>query len=98
LEDLCSYFGPVELVKVIKVTKSSAAAALKPCDCLISSISLQDKITGNSAGYGFVKFWDRSFAESALQALNGKVYLGQEMRVNWAFPDHHKEDTRYSTR
>ncbi|GAX72652.1 hypothetical protein CEUSTIGMA_g108.t1 [Chlamydomonas eustigma] len=70
LEDLCTYFGPVEVVKVIK-----------------------DKITGNSAGYGFVKFWDRSFAESALQALNGKMYLGQEMRVNWAFPDHHKEDT-----
>ena len=57
----------------------------------------QDKTSGSSAGYGFVKFRDRPTAESALQALNGKAYLGlgQELRVNWALPNNHKEDTSH---
>mmetsp|Transcript_39058 Transcript_39058/g.86881 ORF Transcript_39058/g.86881 Transcript_39058/m.86881 type:complete len:464 (+) Transcript_39058:198-1589(+) len=54
---------------------------------------IKDKTTNTSAGYGFVKFMDRRAAEAALQALNGKGYLGQELRVNWALPKNHKEDT-----
>ncbi|GAX72653.1 hypothetical protein CEUSTIGMA_g109.t1 [Chlamydomonas eustigma] len=72
LEDLCAYFGAVEVVKVIK-----------------------DKGTGSSAGYGFVKFSERAFAEAALKALNGRSYLGQDLRVNWALPNNHKEDTSH---
>ena len=55
----------------------------------------QDKANGSSAGYGFIKFCDRVVAEAALRALNGKVYLGQELRVNWALPNNHKEDTSH---
>ena len=51
----------------------------------------QDKSTGTSAGYGFVRFSDRKCAEAALQALNGKGYLGHELRVNWALPTNHKD-------
>ena len=58
-------------------------------------IASQDKATGASAGYGFVKFTDKKKAEAALQALNGQVYLGEELRVNWALPNNHKEDTSY---
>lgn len=70
LQDICSYFGPVEQVKIIK-----------------------DKGTGMGAGYGFVKFADRRCATVALQYLNNKVLFGQEMRVNWAFQSHQREDT-----
>ncbi|KAI8463226.1 MAG: hypothetical protein J3K34DRAFT_527152, partial [Monoraphidium minutum] len=70
LQDICSYFGPVEHVKIIK-----------------------DKGTGMGAGYGFVKFTDRRCATAALQYLNNKVLFGQEMRANWAFQSHQREDT-----
>lgn len=102
----------------------------------------QDKGSGTSAGYGFVKFSDRRCSMVALQFLNvrrlaaqrlaggaragerggtaaracalkrqhrahvwsippphthtqsqGKVLFGQEMRVNWAFQSHQREDT-----
>ena len=62
---------------------------------LILPHPLQDKGSGSNAGYGFVKFSDRCIAEAALQALNGKNYLGQELRVNWALPNNHKEDTSH---
>ena len=61
----------------------------------INTTHPQDKGSGSSAGYGFVKFADRCVAEAALQALNGKNYLGQELRVNWALPNNHKEDTSH---
>lgn len=56
---------------------------------------IKDKSSGSCAGYGFVRFEERSSAEAALQALNGKGYLGQELRVNWALPNNHKEDTSH---
>jgi nucleolysin TIA-1/TIAR len=56
-------------------------------------LSTQDKLRGTSAGYGFVRFATKDTAEQALQSLNGKEYLGMELRVNWALPNHHKEDT-----
>ncbi|KAI8472361.1 MAG: hypothetical protein J3K34DRAFT_519833 [Monoraphidium minutum] len=70
LQDICSYFGAVDQVKVIK-----------------------DKTSGVSAGYGFVKYADRRCALVALQYLNSKSLFGQEMRVNWAFQSHQREDT-----
>ncbi len=36
---------------------------------------------------------DRSCADLALQYLQGKVFYGQELRVNWAFQSHQREDT-----
>lgn len=56
---------------------------------------IKDKATGASAGYGFVRFMDRRQADQALQALNGKLYLGQELRCNWALQSHQKEDTSH---
>lgn len=66
-----------------------------PCPCRRPARHPTDKTTGASAGYGFVKFAERKPADAALQALNGKVYLGHELRVNWAFQSHQKEDTSH---
>ena len=37
----------------------------------------QDKVTGMSAGYGFIKFLDHRAADLALQSINGRVLYGQ---------------------
>ncbi|KAG1668434.1 hypothetical protein FOA52_015964 [Chlamydomonas sp. UWO 241] len=54
---------------------------------------IQKKVTG--ASYGFLKFSSRESATTALQMLNGKVLMGQELRVHWALPHRHKEGTSY---
>ncbi|KAK9904873.1 hypothetical protein WJX75_004369 [Coccomyxa subellipsoidea] len=54
---------------------------------------IKDKLTGLSAGYGFVQFLDHRAAEMALQSLNGRVLHGQELRVNWAFQKDQREDS-----
>lgn len=38
---------------------------------------IKDKVTGMSAGYGFVKFLDHRAADLALQSINGRVLYGQ---------------------
>ena len=38
---------------------------------------IKDKVTGMSAGYGFVKFLDHRVADLALQTINGRVLYGQ---------------------
>jgi nucleolysin TIA-1/TIAR len=38
---------------------------------------IKDKVTGMSAGYGFVKFYEHPVAEAALTAVNGKLLYGQ---------------------
>jgi nucleolysin TIA-1/TIAR len=53
----------------------------------------QDNQTGASAGYGFVKFQDARCADLACRWLNGKMFCSQELRVNWAFQSHQREDT-----
>ncbi|CAK0783496.1 hypothetical protein CVIRNUC_006695 [Coccomyxa viridis] len=54
---------------------------------------IKDKLTGLSAGYGFVQYLDPRAAEMALQSLNGRVLHGQELRVNWAFQKDQREDS-----
>lgn len=54
---------------------------------------MQKKSTG--ASYGFLKFENRDSATSALQTLNGRAYMGQELRVHWALPSRHKEGTSH---
>ena len=38
---------------------------------------IKDKVTGMSAGYGFIKFLDHRAADLALQSINGRVLYGQ---------------------
>lgn len=54
---------------------------------------IKDRVTGMSAGYGFVTFTDHRVADLALQCFNGRVLYGQEVRVNWAFQKDQREDT-----
>eukprot|EP01097_Dermamoeba_algensis_P003849 TRINITY_DN260_c0_g1_i1.p1 TRINITY_DN260_c0_g1~~TRINITY_DN260_c0_g1_i1.p1 ORF type:complete len:349 (-),score=51.87 TRINITY_DN260_c0_g1_i1:368-1414(-) len=48
---------------------------------------------GNSAGYGFVDYYDHDTANLALTYLNGRRIYDQEVKVNWAYAAGQKEDT-----
>jgi len=52
---------------------------------------IKDK-NGNSAGYGFVDFFDHLTADRALQNLNGRKIYGNEIKVNWAYAGGQRED------
>jgi len=45
---------------------------------------IKDKNTGKSMGYGFVDYYDHEAAKTALESLNGRKILDNEMKVNWA--------------
>lgn len=47
--------------------------------------ALQDKASGNGAGFGFVSFATPEDAASALKNLNGRSVNGCNLRVNFAF-------------
>lgn len=45
-----------------------------------------DKFSGKSRGFGFVEFATGEEASAAVDALNGKEFLGREIAVNIARP------------
>ena len=51
-----------------------------------SATIVKDKYSGQSRGFGFVEMLDQTEAQAAIQNLNGKELLGQQMNVNEARP------------
>jgi RNA recognition motif-containing protein len=47
---------------------------------------VKDKYSGQPRGFGFVEMPDRAEAQAAIENLNGKDLLGQQMNVNEARP------------
>jgi len=54
---------------------------------------IKDKSNGNSAGYGFIDYFDHHTAAIALQQFNGKTIYGFELKVNWAFANTRTEES-----
>lgn len=53
----------------------------------VDSVTLmRDKMTGQARGFGFVEIYDDSNAEKAIQACNGKEFMGRSLVVNEARP------------
>lgn len=50
-----------------------------------------DRMTGRSKGFGFVEMPDRTQAQSAIDALNGKDLDGRTIRVNESQPKPREE-------
>jgi RNA-binding protein 8A len=44
-----------------------------------------DRRTGYAKGYAFIEFEDAKVAKKAIDEMNKKMFLGQEIRVDWAF-------------
>jgi len=51
-----------------------------------SSNIIKDKFSGESRGFGFVEMPNSSEAKAAIEALNGKDFMGQKITVNEARP------------
>jgi len=51
-----------------------------------SATIIKDKYSGQPRGFGFVEMPDRTEALAAIENLNGKELLGQQMNVNEARP------------
>jgi cold-inducible RNA-binding protein len=47
---------------------------------------IKDKYTGESRGFGFVEMADKTAAQAAITALNGKDFKGRPLTVNEARP------------
>jgi len=53
----------------------------------VSAVNLlTDKFTGRPRGFGFVEMPQQDQAQSAIQALNGKEFMGRALTVNEARP------------
>jgi len=54
---------------------------------VVSKVSiLKDKFTGAPRGFGFVEMASKTEAEAAMNALNGKDFMGRPLNVNEARP------------
>ena len=51
-----------------------------------SAMVIKDKISGQSRGFGFVEMPQKSEAEEAINAMNGRDFKGRSLRVNEARP------------
>jgi cold-inducible RNA-binding protein len=51
-----------------------------------SASVIMDKMTGRSKGFGFVEMDNDTEANAAIEALNGKEYVGRPLTVNEARP------------
>ncbi|MFB3042516.1 MAG: RNA recognition motif domain-containing protein [Candidatus Poribacteria bacterium] len=47
---------------------------------------VMDRDSGQPRGFGFVEMQNQNEAERAIQELNGKEFMGQELNVNEARP------------
>ena len=53
---------------------------------VVSAKIITDRVTGQSKGFGFVEFSDKSGAEEAIKELNGSSFEGRNIVVNEAKP------------
>ncbi len=44
-----------------------------------------DRRTGYAKGYAFMEFEDLKVAKKVINEMNGKMLLGQQIQVDWAF-------------
>ena len=51
-----------------------------------SATIVKDRYSGQPRGFGFVEMLDKTEAQAAIENLNGKELLGQQMNVNEARP------------
>lgn len=64
---------------------------------IISCDLVNDKVTGQSKGFGFVEMDDQEQIENAISALNGSLIKGQKIRVKWSNQEKHQQFDRETT-
>ena len=69
----------------------SLKEAFSPYGEVTSARVVTDRMTGRSKGFGFVEMPDRTQAQAAIDALNGKEVDGRALRVNESQPKPREE-------
>ena len=69
-----------------KASEENLRQAFEAFGQVISATIVKDKYSGQHRGFGFVEMPDRAEAQAAIENLNGKDLLGQQMNVNEARP------------
>ncbi len=63
---------------------ASLRAAFQSFGNVVDAVVIKDRETGRSRGFGFVSFSDNASGTAALQAMNGAVVDGRNIRVDEA--------------
>lgn len=66
------------------VTEENLRKVFEAFGQVSSARIIKDKYSGQPRGFGFVEMPDRAEAQAAVENLNGKDLLGQQMNVNEA--------------
>ncbi|MCX7675210.1 MAG: RNA-binding protein [Bdellovibrionaceae bacterium] len=53
---------------------------------VVSARVITDRMSGRSKGFGFVEMSDASSAQKAIEAMNGKEFMGRNINVSEARP------------
>jgi RNA recognition motif-containing protein len=67
-------------------TESDLRSAFEAHGQVVRASVVTDRETGRSRGFGFVEMEDRNAGLKAIEALNGKMIAGREVKVNEAQP------------
>jgi RNA recognition motif-containing protein len=68
------------------VSEENLSQAFKDFGQVSSARIVKYKNSGQLRGFGFIEMPDRAEAQAAIENLNGKDLLGQQMNVNEALP------------
>ena len=68
------------------LSESELREAFEAYGSVTSCSIIKDKFSGDSRGFGFVEMSNKSEAEKAISALNGKELKGRTLTVNEARP------------
>jgi cold-inducible RNA-binding protein len=77
-----------------EVTEEELQKAFAGFGQVASAVIIRDKSTRESKGFGFVEMPDKTGAQSAIAALNGKDLKGRTLTVNEARPRSEGGETR----
>ena len=65
-------------------SESSLSSLFSQYGEVVSANVVMDRVSGRSKGFGFVEMAERSAAQAAIEALDGKEFEGRQLRVNEA--------------
>lgn len=57
---------------------------IKTCAITRNAHVMRDTMSGNSRGFGFVAYREKSEADQAIASMNGELLGSRNIRVNWA--------------
>jgi RNA recognition motif-containing protein len=69
-----------------QATEDELRTAFEAFGKVMSANVIKDKFSGESKGFGFVEMSKTSEGKAAIEAMNGKDFLGQAITVNEARP------------